>query len=224
MMEFSQASPFPAPVPVLRGRPGHRFPLPWSLQTWLPGEVATPRSHETSDQIAADLATLILALRSHDTKGRTFTGTGRGGDLTDHDEWVQLCIDRSEGMLDTRAMSRLWDHFRVLPRRGPDVMSHTDLIPANLLVVGDRLAGVLDTGDFQAADPALDLVSVWHLLDGTRRAIVRARVRSDDLEWERGKAWAFQQAAGLVWYYEKTNPTMADLGRTTLCRLFAEAN
>jgi hypothetical protein len=44
------------------------------------------------------------------------------------------------------------------------------------------------------------------------------------LEWERGKAWAFQQAAGLVWYYEKTNPTMADLGRTTLCRLFAEAN
>ncbi|MGN6751322.1 MAG: aminoglycoside phosphotransferase family protein [Intrasporangium sp.] len=222
MIEFSQASPFPAPIPVLRGRPGHRFPLPWSLQTWLPGEVATPRSHEASDQFAADLATLIVALRSQDTKGRTFTGTGRGGALTDHDEWVQLCIERSEGLLDTRAMSRLWNRFRELPRRGPDVMSHTDLIPANLLVVRDRLAGVLDTGDFQAADPALDLVSVWHLLDAPRRAILRAYVGSDDLEWERGRAWAFQQAAGLVWYYEKTNPTMADLGRTTLCRLFTE--
>ena len=41
----------------------------------------------------------------------------------------------------------------------------------------------------------------------------------DDLEWERGKAWAFQQAMGLVWYYHQTNPTMAALGRRTLTRL-----
>ncbi|WP_034804373.1 aminoglycoside phosphotransferase family protein [Intrasporangium oryzae] len=220
MAEFSEASPFPSPAPVLRGRPGHGFPLPWSLQTWVPGEVAGPRSHETSDGFAADLATVILALRSRDTGGRTFAGTGRGGDLADHDEWVQLCIARSDGLLDTRAMARLWDRFRELPRSGPDVMSHTDLIPPNLLASGDRLVGILDTGDFRAADPALDLVSAWHLLDGPRRSIVRSRVGSDDLEWKRGKAWAFQQAAGLVWYYEKTNPPMANLGRTTLSRLF----
>lgn len=222
MTEFSEASPFRSPQPILRGRPGQGFPLPWSLQTWVSGEVAGPRSHESSDAFAADLATLILALRSCDTRGRTFEGTGRGGDLADHDEWVRLCIARSEGLLDTRAMARLWDRFRELPRNGPDVMSHTDLIPPNLLVSGDRLVGVLDTGDFQAADPALDLVSAWHLLDAPRRSVLRSRVGSDDLEWERGKAWAFQQAAGLVWYYDETNPTMADLGRTTLSRLFED--
>ena len=41
----------------------------------------------------------------------------------------------------------------------------------------------------------------------------------DDAEWERGRAWAFQQAMGLVWYYVRTNPPMADLGRRTLARL-----
>ena len=43
-------------------------------------------------------------------------------------------------------------------------MSHGDLIPGNVLVAGDRLSGVLDTGGFGPADPALDLVSAWHLL------------------------------------------------------------
>ena len=48
---------------------------------------------------------------------------------------------------------------------------------------------------------------------------LRHRLGSSDLEWERGAAWAFVQAIGLVWYYVDTNPTMAELGRSTLWRL-----
>lgn len=48
---------------------------------------------------------------------------------------------------------------------------------------------------------------------------LRHRLGSSDLEWERGAAWAFVQAIGLVWYYVDTNPTMAELGRSTLRRL-----
>jgi hypothetical protein len=40
-----------------------------------------------------------------------------------------------------------------------------------------------------------------------------------DIEWERGRAWAFQQAMGLVWYYVQSNPVMSELGRSTLGRL-----
>jgi aminoglycoside phosphotransferase (APT) family kinase protein len=80
-------------------------------------------------------------------------------------------------------------------------MSHRDLIPANLLVKGEHLIGVLDAGRFGPADPALDLVAAWHLLDRERREIVRHQLGSDEVEWKRGAAWAFQQAMGLVWYY-----------------------
>jgi aminoglycoside phosphotransferase (APT) family kinase protein len=98
-------------------------------------------------------------------------------------------------------------------------MTHGDLIPGNLLLDGDRLVGVLDGGAFGPADPSLDLVAAWHLLEADARAVLRAGLGSDDLEWSRGRAWAFQQAMGLVWYYAGSNPTMSALGRRTLGRI-----
>jgi hypothetical protein len=44
-------------------------------------------------------------------------------------------------------------------------------------------------------------------------------VGCDDLEWERGKAWAFEQAMGLVWYYVRSNTVMSRTGRRTIERL-----
>jgi aminoglycoside phosphotransferase (APT) family kinase protein len=98
-------------------------------------------------------------------------------------------------------------------------MSHKDLIPPNLLVQGEHLVGVLDGGSFGPADPSLDLVAAWHLLDRQRRATFRSSLQVEDLLWKRGAAWAFQQAMGLVWYYRLTNPAMSALGRSTLSRI-----
>lgn len=223
MAEFRRASPVPAPELVLVGEPGHGYPVAWSVQTWIDGVTPTPTSVQDSAAFAVDLATLISSLRRCPTRGRTFDGSSRGGDLRNHDAWMQTCIARSEGFADTTGMRRLWARFRELPREDPDVMSHTDLIPGNLLVEGDRLAGVVDSGDFRAADPALDLVVAWHLLGDSARAVLRDRLPCNDLQWERGMAWALEQAAGLVWYYHHSNPGMADLGRTTIERLISAA-
>jgi aminoglycoside phosphotransferase (APT) family kinase protein len=89
-------------------------------------------------------------------------------------------------------------------------------------VRGAHLVAVLDAGRFGPADPALDLVAVWHLLDRDRRKILRAQLGCGPVEWQRGAAWAFQQAIGLVWYYERTNPAMSALGRSTLSRLMGD--
>jgi aminoglycoside phosphotransferase (APT) family kinase protein len=221
--ELVGVSPFPIPRPVHVGGPGHGYPMPWSAQTWLDGHRATPTSCESSSAFARDLATLIQALRAADTRGRRFAGTNRGGVLGDHNRWVEKCLRHSEGLVDTRAVARLWSRLRELPREDPDVMSHTDLIPGNLLVEGDRLVGVLDCGDFQAADPALDLVSAWHLLGTGARAALRRELGCSDLQWERGRAWALEQAMGVVWYYVETNPPAAEMGRTTLQRLLADS-
>lgn len=98
-------------------------------------------------------------------------------------------------------------------------MDHGDLIPGNLLVHDGRLAGVLDVGGLGPADPALDLVCAWHLLAPGPRRVLREALSVDDAEWERGRAWAFQQAMGLVWYYERSHPGMSEMGRRTLRRV-----
>jgi aminoglycoside phosphotransferase (APT) family kinase protein len=98
-------------------------------------------------------------------------------------------------------------------------MCHGDLTPPNVLVNEGRLAGLLDTGGFASADPALDLVCVWHLLESPQRERVRDSLGCRDVQWRRGMAWAFVQAMGLVWYYASTNPAMSTWGRRTLDRV-----
>lgn len=221
--ELAGCSPVPTPEPVALGEPGPGYPLPWAVQTWVPGRVATPDDPGDSTALAGDLACFIGALRAADTRGRRFTGTYRGGDLHNHDDWMRTCLAQSAGLLDVEPLQRMWHTFRRLPREGADVMSHGDLIPGNVLVEDDRLTGVLDGGGFGPADPALDLVAAWHLLDDGPRTTLRQALGCGDLEWSRGRAWAFEQAMGLVWYYAESSPALSRLGRRTLDRLVGRA-
>ena len=215
---------FPTPEPVALGEPGAGYPLPWSVQTWLPGTVATDQDPGESIAFAHDLAQFIHGVRAIDTRGRTFCGRGRGGELPSHDAWMETCFERSEHLLDVPQLRRTWAAMRVLPRTAPDVMTHGDLIPGNVLVRGGRLAGVIDVGDLGPTDPALDLVGAWHLLEAGPRQVLRGDLECTDLEWERGKAWAFEQSMGAVWYYADSNPAMTLMGQRTLHRIMAAAS
>lgn len=213
--------PVEVPEPLAIGTPGAGYPLPWSIHRWVPGATAAETDRSGSAELAADLATLVGRIVAMPTQGRTFRGSGRGGDLRDHDWWMRACFDRSKHLLPVDRLRATWAHLRPLPRRDPDLMTHGDLVPGNLILRDGRLAGVLDVGEFGAADPAVDLVVAWHALDDGPRAVFRELVAVDELRWQRGMAWAFQQAMGLVWYYERTNPTMSDIGRRTLERILA---
>jgi len=213
---------FATPRPVAIGEPGAGYPLPWAVQTWLPGVTAAEDDPGGSVAFAHDLAEFIGGVRAIGTGGRAFSGRGRGGDLRSHDGWMQTCFERSGRLLDVPRLRRMWEALRELPRgAASDVMSHGDLIPGNLIVSAGRLAGVLDVGDLGPADPALDLVAAWHLLEDGPRQALRDDLSCGDLEWERGRAWAFEQAMGLVWYYADSNPAMSRMGRRTLDRIQA---
>jgi len=220
--ELAGRTRFPIPEPVALGAPGAGYPLPWSVQTWLPGVVATGGGESVA--FARDLAEFVRGVRAIGTRGRTFQEDGRGGVLRSHDAWLRTCFDHSEGLLDVGPLRRLWADMRELPRPDRDVMTHRDLIPGNVLVSGGRLAGVLDLGCFGPADPAVDLVGAWHLLEPGPRQAFRDALACDDLEWARGRAWAFEQAMGLVWYYAESNPAMSLLGRRTLRRILADTS
>jgi aminoglycoside phosphotransferase (APT) family kinase protein len=220
--ELLGRTPFPTPEPVAIGEPGAGYPLPWSVQTWLPGTVATQADPGHSVAFAQDLAAFIRSVRAIDTRGRTFSGQGRGGHLRSHDAWVAFCLARSESLIEVGRLRRLWAELRELPRNGmPDRMTHGDLIPGNILVAGDRLAGVIDVGGLGPADPALDLVGAWHLLEDGPRRVLREDLGCGEVEWHRGKAWAVVQAIGVLWYYVESNPTMSRMGRRTLQRIMA---
>jgi aminoglycoside phosphotransferase (APT) family kinase protein len=224
MRGFAECAPFATPRPLGIGQPGPLYPMPWSVQSWIEGAVATPDGLAHSATFARDLVRLIAALRATPTGDRNFDGQGRGGSLPDHDAWMETCFTNSVGLLDVPRLRILWARLRVLPAASPDAMSHRDLIPANLLVEGERLVGVLDAGRFGPADPALDLVTGWHLLDRPRREILRRGLDASAVEWQRGAAWAFEQAMGLVWYYVDSNPAMSALGRSTLSRLLDDSD
>ena len=217
--ELAGRTAYATPEPVAIGEPGPGYPLPWSVQTWVPGTPAAEDDLSGSEAFARDLAAFITGVRSIDTRGRTFDRAGRGGDLRNHDAWMEECFQRSVDLVDVPRLRRIWATLRDLPRSSPDVMTHGDLTPGNVLVSGGRLAGVIDVGGLGPADPALDLVAAWHLLEAGPREALRNDLGSDDLEWARGRAWAFEQAMGVVWYYVDTNPVMHRMGRITLQRI-----
>lgn len=184
-----------------------------------------PPSTDPGDSVAFahDLAEFVRGVRAIDADGRTFSGSGRGGDLRNHDDWMETRFQNSEGLLDVPRLRRLWGAFRDLPpSASAEVMTHGDLIPGNVLVCHGRLAGIIDVGGLGPADPALDLVGAWHLLEEVPRRSFRDDLGCDDIEWARGKAWAFEQATGAVWYYVDSNPSMGRMGRCTLERIVAD--
>lgn len=214
--ELAEVATVPTPRPMAIGQPGGGYPLPWSVQTWLAGHDATVEDPAGSEAFVHDLAALVAGMRAAGTRGRRFDGVGRGGS---HDEWLETCFRESEGLLDVPLLRRIWVELRTLPEVDEDAMCHRDLIPPNVLVEHGRLVGVLDVGSFCPTDPALDLVAAWHLLDETQRGTLRRELGVGDVQWQRGMAWAFQQAMGLVWYYLESNPTMSRWGRRTLGRI-----
>jgi aminoglycoside phosphotransferase (APT) family kinase protein len=217
--ELAGRTAYATPEPVAIGEPGPGYPLPWSVQTWVSGTPVAEEDLSESVGFAHDLAEFITGVRAIDTRGRTFARAGRGGDLHAHDPWMEECFQHSVHLVDVPRLRRIWSRLRDLPRTSADVMTHGDLTPGNVLVRAGRLAGVIDVGGLGPADPALDLVAAWHLLEAGPREVLRADLGSDDVEWARGQAWAFEQAMGVVWYYAESNPVMHRMGRTTLQRI-----
>lgn len=212
------------PEPVALGMPGFGYPLPWSIQTWVPGETCFERDLGTSVSFAHDIATFIKEVRALDTRERLFDGTGRGGLLTAHDLRVHRHIRESSSLIDVSAARQFWvDHRDLPPGRHQDTVNHGDLTPGNVLAADGRLAGVIDVGGLGVADQSLDLNSAWYLLENVPRRELRSILNCDDLEWARGKAWAFEQSIGLIGYYRYSNPTMSEFGIRTLRRVINDS-
>jgi len=193
--------PLRIPVPQRLGEPSARFPRPWLVTTWVPGEPAD-RAPATRAVAAADtLASFLTALHRPAPDGAP-TGRDRGGRLADAAEKFARGLDSAveRGLIQNPdAVRAVWEDAAAAPEwTGPGLWLHGDLHPANVLTTDGTFSGVIDFGDLFAGDPACDLAAAWVLLpDGAADHFHEAyRPRPDAATLRRARGWAVLGALG----------------------------
>jgi aminoglycoside phosphotransferase (APT) family kinase protein len=160
--------PLQVPVPRRLGQPSERFPRPWIVTTWVPGEPAdrapATRGAEAADALAAFLAALHQPAPEDAPAGRH----RRGRPLAEISDGFAHFMREATGrglIADPDAVREVWGHALAAPDwTGPAMWLHGDLHPANLLTRNGSFCGVVDFGDMCAGDPACDLAASWMLL------------------------------------------------------------
>ncbi|MFD8523973.1 aminoglycoside phosphotransferase family protein [Streptomyces capillispiralis] len=156
--------PLPVPVPVRTGEPSARFPKPWTVMTWVPGEPLDHSSISRGDDAADTLAHFLRALHVEAPAGAPISE-----DRGDHpakctdgfDHFFHAVVP--DGLADD--VRAVWDDAVAAPEwEGPPLWVHGDLHPANVVVADGTLSGVIDFGAVFAGDPAWDLAAAWVIL------------------------------------------------------------
>ncbi|MFF5970045.1 aminoglycoside phosphotransferase family protein [Streptomyces sp. NPDC012769] len=156
--------PLPVPNPVRIGEPSARFPKPWTVMTWVPGEPLDHTSISRGDHAADTLAGFLEALHVEAPADAPISE-----DRGDH---PAKCTDGFDHFFHAVVPDDLADDVRAVwadavaaPEwEGPPLWVHGDLHPANVVVSDGTLSGVIDFGDMFAGDPAWDLAAAWVIL------------------------------------------------------------
>jgi aminoglycoside phosphotransferase (APT) family kinase protein len=171
--------PLPIPVPTRLGQPSERFPHTWLITTWVHGTPAdyAPITDPESATVLAEFLTALHAEAPDDVPAND----GRGGPLDAMDEHFEHALQRHAD-LDTDRARAVWRSALEAPQHDqPGVWLHGDLHPANVVVQGGALAGVIDFGDSFIGDPAVDLAAAWILLpDGAAETFFNAYKAADE--------------------------------------------
>jgi aminoglycoside phosphotransferase (APT) family kinase protein len=192
--------PLPVPVPQRLGEPSARFPRPWIVTTWVPGEPADRAPVTCAAEAADALAAFLTALHQPAPEQVDTAGRGRGGPLAGSSKWVtqQLASATELGLIpDLDAVRAVWDDAAAAPDwTGPALWLHGDLHPANILTADGTICGVIDFGDLFAGDPAVDLAAAWTLLpDGAADRFYGAyQPAPDAATLRRARGWAVIRA------------------------------
>lgn len=219
--------PLEIPHIVGCGEPGRGYPWPWTIHTWLPGEIGTLTRISDHQSAARTLAHFIRALQTIDAAGGPPPGShnaGRGVPLTKRDAATRDALTELEGEIDTRTAAAVWQTALDAPEWDrPPVWLHGDLMAGNLLVQDGRLTAVIDFGCLGVGDPACDLAVAWNLFTPVMRKVFRQALAVDDDTWARGRGWALSIALIQLPYYKETNPTLAAISRNSIDQILAES-
>jgi aminoglycoside phosphotransferase (APT) family kinase protein len=148
--ELAKRLPLPIPTPQHFGEPTARFPRPWIIATWVPGEPADGAEisnvHQSVDNLARSCAPCTSPRRKTHPRTlgaaspwrRSQRSSSRGSLL-----WLKRSTFAGSGQVWSQAIA-------APPWTGPAVWLHADLHPANALVSDGTISGIVDFGDLFA--------------------------------------------------------------------------
>ncbi len=191
--------PLPVPKPVRTGEPSARFPRPWTVMTWVPGQPLDHSAISRGDHAADELAHFLRALHAEAPADAPIS-TDRGGHPGEHtggfDHFFHA-VDLGDTADEVRAV---WNDAVAAPGwEGPPLWVHGDLHPANVVVADGTLAGVVDFGDMFAGDPAWDLAAAWVVLpEGAAARFFDVYARADEATIRRARGLAAMKCLFLM--------------------------
>ncbi|MGW4163291.1 aminoglycoside phosphotransferase family protein [Streptomyces sp. NPDC004788] len=225
--------PLPVPTPIRIGEPSARFPQPWTIATWVPGEPAD-RAPISDDGAADTLAGFLKALHVK-APADAPVSRDRGVPLETlsdgfHEGLAEVEVAFGGATAELRKVRAIWDEAVAAPDwAGPPVWLHGDLHPANVVVSEGTLSGVIDFGDMCAGDPAVDLAAAWLLLPaGAAARFFDAYADADGATIRRARGLAAAKSLALLLIGRAGErglpggkPTWGPAGRAALDRVLA---
>jgi aminoglycoside phosphotransferase (APT) family kinase protein len=161
--ELAPRLPLPVPIPVRNGEPSARFPKPWTVMTWVPGEPLDYCSISRGEHAADTLAGFLRALHVQAPADAPASEDGRDHPKRCTDGFDHFFQAVPDDLADE--VRAVWDDAVATPEwEGPPLWVHGDLHPANVVVSDGTLSGVIDFGALFAGDPAWDLAAAWVIL------------------------------------------------------------
>ena len=220
--------PLPVPVPVRTGVPADGYPWPWSITAFMPGTPAADGPPFDPRRAAADLGAFFGALHVP-APAEAPANPYRGVPLGQRAGTFRQNLETVSGQVDRAAVTAAWEAALALPPwDAAPVWLHGDPHPANILISGGRVSGVIDFGDITAGDPASDLSLVWMLLPAACHDDFRAAYAGAGhgaiagATWDRGRGWALNMAIVLL-AWSADHPALNAVGRRTLAAVLAAA-
>jgi aminoglycoside phosphotransferase (APT) family kinase protein len=219
---LSRRLPLPVPAPVRVGRPSELYPWPWSVVPWLAGDPGDQVPVADARDAGHRLGRFLAALHRPAPPSAPFNPF-RSIPLSDRADAFELRLPTLPGGAEQRQLRQVWDRAAGAGSHGgPPVWIHGDLHPANTLIAGGTLVGVIDFGDLCAGDPATDVGAVWLLLppDGVG-PFAAAYGAFDPALAQRALGWAGLFGLMLLELGTHGRPTYARMARAALDRVLS---
>lgn len=173
------------PSILWKGEPSDRYPYPWTVMTWIEGDVALRHGPLTSRSSAESLG-LALATMHRTAPHDAPMNPHRGVALEQRSESFAAHNERDgDGWLE-----RHFRHALRAPRfNGQPRWLHGDLHGGNLIVRDGELVGLIDFGDLCAGDPAGDLGGALLALHPSAWGALTTAYPADGPTWQRAFGW-----------------------------------